>query len=123
MRPPWQARESKVLPVPGKHRVLYLDTSPALGGSVFSLYDFCRGLNTDHYEPVVVPYSPHSYVERFRQLGIQVIAWDLQDSPDHRPAWVHQQRGAKPVRWLRSMEWGKAAYHAAGLGLLLVRRV
>ncbi len=107
----------------GPCRVLYLDTSPTVGGSVLSLYDLCRGLNRDRYDPIVVSYAPHAYVERFRELGVEVIPWNVYGAGDHRPAWVKRQQESGWLSRLRQIPLGARLYHGAGFALLLARRV
>lgn len=57
-----------------KYRILYVEKPTSVGGSVISLYELVRGLNTDLYEPVVLFYGPNPYRDRFQALGVQVIA-------------------------------------------------
>ena len=109
--------------LPGKHCILYLDTAPSTGGSVVSLYELLRNLDRSHYEPLVVSYALHAYVERLRALDLEVIVWDAYAEGDHRPEWVKEARGLGPVRWLRRLPWGSKVYHALGLLMLLGRRV
>ena len=108
------------------YRVLYLDTAPTVGGSVISLYQLLAKLDRVRYEPVVVVYTPHAYVPRFRALGADVIVWDVygeRGTRDRRPAWIGGARESRPVRWLRSMGWGSKLYHMLGFVLLLIRSV
>jgi len=109
--------------VVNKYRVLYLDTAPTAGGSVISLYELLRKLDRSRYEPVVVLYAPHAYVDNFRALGLDVIVWNAYTVHDHRPAWVRETRKSAPIRWLRQTAWGSTLYHALGFGALLMRRV
>ncbi|MBM4428730.1 MAG: glycosyltransferase family 4 protein [Chloroflexi bacterium] len=106
-----------------KHRVLYVDSAPTAGGSVVSLYELLRGLDRDRYEPIVVFYAPHAYVDHFRDLGLQVYVWDAYAAPDHRPIWVKDRRQSSIARCLRQTAWGSRLYHALGFALLLRRRV
>ncbi|MGQ9492140.1 MAG: glycosyltransferase family 4 protein [Anaerolineae bacterium] len=106
-----------------KHRVLYLDAAPDVGGSVISLYELFKGLDRARYEPILVTYAPHAYVDRFRALGAEVIVWDIYNMPDHRPGWVSQARQSKLVQWFRKSRWGSTLYHGLGFGLLLARRL
>jgi glycosyltransferase involved in cell wall biosynthesis len=103
--------------------VLYLDTAPTVGGSVISLYELLRGLDRDHYEPIVVAYAPHEYIQRFRDLGVEVTVWNAYNTADHRPTWVGPVKESLPLRWLRHSGWGSRLYHACGFGLLVLRRV
>jgi glycosyltransferase involved in cell wall biosynthesis len=107
----------------GKYRVLYIDTAPSAGGSVVSLYELLRNLERSVFEPVIVSYASHAYVDRFRALGMPVIAWNAYDQRDHRPSWVRQARGSGPLRWLQGMSWGSRLYHTLGFVMLLRRRV
>nr|MBC7244131.1 glycosyltransferase family 4 protein [Chloroflexota bacterium] len=106
-----------------KHRVLYLDAAPDVGGSVVSLHELLKGLDRTRYEPVVVTYAPHKYVDRFRALGAEVVVWDVYNMPDHRPEWVSGVRQSKFAQWLRKSTWGSSLYHGLGFGILFVRRL
>ena len=88
-----------------------------------SLYELLRNLDRSVFEPVVVTYAPHAYVDRFRALGLTVIVWNAYDQGDHRPAWVEEARGSGPLRWLCRIPWGARLYHALGFVMLLGRRV
>ena len=113
-------------------RVLYLDTAPTVGGSVVSLYELLKGLDRSRFEPLVVTYAAHEYVQRFRALGAEVLVWeDLGRAPDYRPAWAGPARQSLVARSLQRLSlrsrlctrWGAALYHGLGFGLLLARRV
>lgn len=106
-----------------KHRVLYVESAPSVGGSVISLYELLRGLDRTRYEPVVVTYTRHEYVDRFRSLGAEVAAWDVYQSREYRPAWVGSVRTSWPVRQIRQTAWGSKAYHALGFALFFVKKV
>ena len=104
-------------------KVLYLDTAPSAGGSVISLYELLRNLDRTHYDPVVVAYTAHAYVDRFRALGLDVIVWDKHGARDHRPVWVRQASESKLIQGLRRQLWAASMYHAAGFALMLAARV
>ena len=108
-----------------KHRarLLYLDTAPTVGGSVVSLYELLKGLDSESYEPLVVSYAPHAFVDRFRALGVEVIEWPMYGAADHRPGWIGGARGSSLIRGLRRSAKGEATYHGVGFGLYLLRRV
>jgi glycosyltransferase involved in cell wall biosynthesis len=106
-----------------KYRLLFVDTAPSAGGSVVSLYELLRNLDRSVFEPVVVTYAPHAYVERFRALGLDVIVWNVYDQRNHRLAWVKEARGSGFLRWLRRLPWGERLYHGLGFLMLLGRRV
>ncbi|MGC8785902.1 MAG: glycosyltransferase family 4 protein [Anaerolineae bacterium] len=106
-----------------RHRVLYVESAPSVGGSVISLYELLRGLDRTRYEPIVVTYTRHEYVDKFRALGVEVIAWDVYQTQEHRPAWVSQVRSSWPVQRLRRTTWGSSFYHNLGFSLFLVRKV
>ena len=106
-----------------KHRVLFLDTAPTVGGSVISLYELVRGLDRRSYDPLIVTYAPHAYVDRFRALGVEVISWQVYGTPDHRPAWVQRTSNSTPGRRVRQTAAGSALYHGLGFGLFFMRRL
>jgi len=106
-----------------KTRLLYLDTAPTVGGSVVSLYELLKGLDRERYEPLVISYAPHTYVDRFRALGAEVLVRQMDRAADHRPRWAGSARGSGVVRGLRNSATGEATFHAMGFGLYLLRRV
>ncbi len=106
-----------------KYRVLYLDTAPTAGGSVVSLYELLRNLDRSTFVPVVLAYTPHRYVERFQDLGLEVLVWNAYGTLDHRPQWMKEARRAAPVDWLRGVALGARLYHGLGFALLLMRRI
>lgn len=56
-----------------RYRILFIEKPTEMGGSVISLYELVRGLDTTLYEPVVLFYGPNPYRERFRVLGLKVM--------------------------------------------------
>jgi glycosyltransferase involved in cell wall biosynthesis len=106
-----------------KYRLLYLDTAPTAGGSVISLYELLKKLDRSRYEPTVVTYAPHAYVERFRALGLDVVAWNAYAARDHRPTWVRAARESAAVGSLQQRASGSSLYHALGFAVMLMRRV
>lgn len=54
-------------------RVLIVDQSPNLGGTVFGIYELVRMLDRNRYEPVIAFCEPHPMEERFRDLGAEVV--------------------------------------------------
>ncbi len=106
-----------------RHRVLYVDTAPTAGGSVVSLYELLRKLDRSRYEPVVLSYTPHPYVDNFRALGVDMIVWNVYAAQNHRPEWVKEARKSAPVHWLRRTARGSRLYHALGFSMLLMHRV
>src|SRR5512136_1568708 len=107
----------------GPDRVLYLETALGVGGSVISLYELLKGLDRSRYQPIVVTYANHAYVDKFRALGADVVVWDASETPDHRPQWAGSARSSRLGRWLRSSGWGTALYHGIGLGFYFARRL
>jgi glycosyltransferase involved in cell wall biosynthesis len=105
------------------HRVLYVDTAPTVGGSVISLHQLLCKLDRSRYEPIVLSYTPHAYVDSFRALGLDVVVWDAYAVQDHRPGWVKEARDLTAVRWLRRTAGGARLYHTLGFVVLLARRV
>jgi hypothetical protein len=95
--------------------VLYLETGLGIGGSVISLYELLKVLDRSRYEPIVVSYANHAYVDKFRALGADVVVWDAAQVSDHRPQWAGSARSSLPGRWLRRSSWGTALYHGIGL--------
>jgi glycosyltransferase involved in cell wall biosynthesis len=106
-----------------KYRVLYLDTAPTAGGSVVSLYELLRNLDRSTFAPLVLSYTPHGYVERFQDLGLELVVWNAYGARDHRPRWVQEARQSAPVGWLRGRAVGAQFYHGLGFAVLLMRRI
>lgn len=68
-----------------RRRILYVE-KPAfsnIGGSVISLYELIRGLDTTLYEPVMLFHGPNPYREKFQALGVKVIT--LSEQPAVAP--------------------------------------
>jgi len=103
--------------------VLYLETGLGVGGSVISLYELLKGLDRTRYQPIVVTYANHAYVDKFRALGAEVIVWDASKAPDHRPQWAGSARSSRLARLLRKSGWGTALYHGVGLVFFASRRL
>lgn len=112
-----------VMSMSRKYRVLYLDTAPTAGGSVVSLYELLRNLDRSTFVPTVLAYTQHRYVERFRDLGLEVMVWNANGTQDHRPKWVKGARQLAPVDWLRGRALGARLYHRLGFAVLLMRRI
>ncbi len=55
-----------------RHRILFIEKPPFVGGSITGLYELIRGLDQSRFEPVVLFCSPNPYRDRFRQLGVRV---------------------------------------------------
>jgi len=107
----------------GPNPVLYLDTALAVGGGAVSLYELIQRLDRNCYEPIVVSYADHGYVDRFRALGAEVMVWNVQNLPDHRPQWVGSARDSRAAQWLRTRHWGSTLYHGTGMAMLVGRRL
>lgn len=52
---------------------MYVEKTPFTGGSVSSLYELVRGLDTRLFEPIVLFHRPNPDRDRFRSLGVRVI--------------------------------------------------
>lgn len=103
--------------------VLYLETGLGVGGAVISLYELLKGLDRTRYQPIVVTYTNHAYVDKFRALGAEVVVWDMAQVADHRPKWARAARESLLARWLRKTRWGRAVYHGTGLAFYFARRL
>jgi len=102
-----------------RRRILYVEKNPSIGGSVISLYELVRGLDTSLYEPVLLFYGAHPYRERFRALGVKVITLSEQ-APTATPSVGSQRDIAASLS--RYGHWLAAGYRAAKQVYLLVRR-
>jgi glycosyltransferase involved in cell wall biosynthesis len=102
-----------------RYRILYLEKPAFVGGSVISLYELVRGLDTSRYEPVVAFYGPNPYRDRFGTLGVPVIT--LSDQPPiAAPATGSQRDIAASLS--RYANWMADGYRAAKQIYLLARR-
>ena len=54
-----------------RHRVLYIQHGG--GGTATALYDLLQDLDKSIYDPVILFYEPDFYVQRFQELGVQVL--------------------------------------------------
>lgn len=61
-----------------RYRVLYVEKPTDVGGSVISLYELVRGLDTNLYQPVVLLHGPNPYREKFQALGVTVAVLNEQ---------------------------------------------
>jgi len=107
--------------MPARHRILYLETSPSVGGGVISLYELLKGLDRTAYDPVVVTYTAYEYVDRFRAVGADVVVLDVYGQPEYRPGWVKPVRESGAGRWLQQTSWGRSLYHGFGSAMLFAR--
>lgn len=110
------------MPDTGKTTILYLDTAPAVGGSVISLLELLKGLDKELYQPVVVTFTDHPYVQRYEQAGARVVVWSEYQSSDHRPSWARAMRQTSPMKRWKEGRVGGRVYHGLGLGLWLAQR-
>lgn len=102
-----------------RRRILYVEKPPSIGGSVISLYELVRGLDTSLYEPVLLFHGAHPYRERFRALGVKVITLSEQ-APTATPSVGSQRDIAASLS--RYGHWLAAAYRAAKQAYLVARR-
>lgn len=102
-----------------RNRILYLEKPVFVGGSVISLYELVRGLDTSRYEPVVAFDGPNPYRDRFGTLGVPVITLSEQP-PIAVPATGSQRDIAASLS--RYANWMADGYRAAKQIYLLARR-
>jgi glycosyltransferase involved in cell wall biosynthesis len=82
----------------GPRKVLYLEHSPALGGSCVSLLQLLRGLDPARYRPVVALARPTAELARFYgEAGVPVIDWPGISTLEHTTAFWSELR--RPVTW------------------------
>lgn len=55
-----------------RHRVLFIEKPPFVGGSITGLFELVRALDRNRFEPIMLFCGPNPYRDRFRQLGIRV---------------------------------------------------
>ena len=95
-------------------RVLLVDKAGGVGGSVISLYQLVRGLDRTRFEPIVLLAEGNPYVERFRELGVNVILRPWANRPPATPARWSGVRDSGVVQGMRQFRWSRAVYHAVG---------
>jgi glycosyltransferase involved in cell wall biosynthesis len=101
-------------------RILFVEKPIFVGGSVISLYELVRGLDTTLYEPVVLFYGPNPYRQRFEALGAKVMTLS-ERAPAAGPPGGHPKRdiAASLSRYSPALAEG---YRAAKESYLLGRR-
>jgi len=104
---------------PKRHRILYIEKSVSVGGSVISLYELVRGLDINCYEPCVLFHGSNPYRERFRVLGAQVIT--LSEQPPVAVPAVDSRRDIA-VSLSHYGNWLATGYRTAKQVYLLARR-
>jgi glycosyltransferase involved in cell wall biosynthesis len=102
-----------------RHRILYIEQPAFIGGSVISLYELVRGLDTSRCQAVVLFHGPNPYRERFLALGVRVIALSEQSPVAASLADSRRDIAASLSRY---GNWLAAGYRAAKQVYLLVRR-
>ena len=95
------------------HRILFVEPASVPGGSVVSLYYLVRGLDRSRYQPVVLLSPGNPWLDRFRALGIEVLAQDTYRRPDDTSTMKRVKRGVVS-RGLRTWRWGRGLYRSAG---------
>ncbi|MDY6876439.1 MAG: glycosyltransferase family 4 protein [Chloroflexota bacterium] len=103
---------------PKRPRILYIEKPTDVGGSVISLYELVRGLDTSLYEPIVLFYGPNPYREQFRTLGVKVITLSEQPQPATPPPSSQRDIAASLGRYSNRLVTG---YRAAKQVYLLAR--
>jgi glycosyltransferase involved in cell wall biosynthesis len=100
-----------------RRRVLIVERAAPVGGSVISLYQLLRGLDRSRFEPVLLIPKENPYLERFAELGVEMVSlpWIAQRPQDPAPFCAVKQLGA--VQTLKRSGWGRELYHAIGFGV------
>jgi glycosyltransferase involved in cell wall biosynthesis len=83
-------------PGAAQRRILLVETNEdqTVGGSHQALFDLVRHLDRSCYEPVVLFYQDNSFVQRFRDLGVQVVLF----SDERRKEWAARMSPHKVVK-------------------------
>ncbi len=109
-----------------RHRILYVEKPPFVGGSVIGLYELVSNLDTSRYEPIILFHGPNPYRERFQELGVQVFALS-EETPVTPPSRSRRDIAAslsRYSRWLaRGYRTAKKAYIITQQDWPLARRV
>jgi len=111
-------------PTPPPWRILFVDMAPSPGGSVMSLLNLLVGLDRSRYQPVVVLSIHNRAAERFRELGVEVVALKgyRQGTPEFSPA-VQRLRTGGLGRWMQKAGPLLGVWRAGGFFLRLSQRV
>lgn len=56
-----------------KKNILFVHLTPGIGGGTICLYNTLAKLNKKKFNPIIVTYVKHFYVEKIKSLGIEVI--------------------------------------------------
>ena len=103
-------------------RVLYIETTRTLGGSLVSLYYLLRDLDRSRFQPIVLLPPENPWLDRFRALDCEVIVAEPCRLAARSPA-AQRIRNSTASRGLRRSSWGRWLYHQVGFGVKLVREV
>ncbi len=107
-----------------RRRILLVDKSAWVGGSINSLYLLVRGLDRTRFEPVVLLAEGSPSVERFARLGVQVITrpWAYR-RPSFSAYGQAPQKANRRRRRSYGPEFGKGRviWYAKGLLAMLKR--
>src|SRR5215216_5935799 len=100
-----------------RYRILYIEESTSVGGSVKSLYELVRNLDTSCYEPVVAFYRSHPVQEQFHGMGVKVATLWNETYPKRPPANLRDDESIKIAAELRKLALFElpAAWRVAGL--------
>jgi len=103
------------------HRILYIEPASTPGGSVVSLYYLVRGMDKSRYQPVLLLSPDNPWLERFRALGVEVLAQNVYQRPGDT---VTMKRAKQTFvsRRLCQGRWGKRLYHFAGFSWRALRQ-
>lgn len=88
-----------------RYRILYIQKTSE-GGSVISLYELLRDLNTEIFEPVVLFFIPNRYHRQFKAIGVKVFT--LFEKPPKIKTRISQRDIAKSLRSIR--DWLSEVY-------------
>jgi len=103
---------------PKRHRILYIERPPFIGGSVIGLYELVRNLDTDCYEPIILFYGPNPYRERFQALGVRTITLS-EEIPTAPPNGSQRDIAASLGQY---SHWLATGYQAAKKAYIIARR-
>ena len=103
-------------------RVLYVENTHTVGGSLVSLYYLVRGLDRTRFQPVVLLPPANPWLDRFRALDCEVIATEPYRLAPRSPI-AQGIRASRATRGLKRFTWSRRLYHQAGFALKLVRGI
>lgn len=105
-----------------RHRILYIEKPTSVGGSVISMYELIRGLDSTCYEPIVLFHGPNPYREQFQAIGVRVIVLNEKAATTTAKTIALESSRDIAASLARYSHWLANLYKAAKETYLIIRR-